>query len=58
MYRIPRIDVNGVKIFEVGEKCYFEDLGLRNVLRTFDFKNDINPDYALEISKGYLKTFE
>ena len=42
IYRIPRIDVNGLKIFEVGEKYYFEDLGLRNAIRTFDFKKDVN----------------
>lgn len=27
-----RTDIRGMKIFEVGEKFYFEDLGLRNIL--------------------------
>ena len=27
-----RTDIRGMKIFEVGEKYYFEDLGLRNIL--------------------------
>lgn len=42
VYRTPRIDVNGLKIFEIGEKYYFEDLGLRNAIRVFNPKNDIN----------------
>lgn len=42
VYRVSRADVNGLKIFEVGEKYYFEDLGIRNTLRTFDFRRDIN----------------
>ena len=42
VYRTPRIDVNGLKIFEIGEKYYFEDLGLRNAIRVFNPKSDIN----------------
>ncbi|MDR2963232.1 MAG: ATP-binding protein [Bacteroidales bacterium] len=42
VYRIPRADVVGLKIFEVGEKYYFEDIGIRNSLRTFNFRKDIN----------------
>ena len=42
VYRIPRADVNGLKIFEVGEKYYFEDIGIRNALRTFNLRKDIN----------------
>ncbi len=42
IYRVPRADVNGLKIFEVGEKYYFEDLGIRNILRSFNFKKDVN----------------
>lgn len=30
--KVMRMDVNGKKIFEIGEKYYFEDLGLRNTL--------------------------
>jgi len=40
-YRIPRADVNGLKIFEIGEKYYFEDIGIRNALRTFNLPKDI-----------------
>lgn len=42
IYKVPRVDVKGMKIFEVGEKYYFEDLGLRNAIRRFDFRSDIN----------------
>jgi predicted AAA+ superfamily ATPase len=31
-----------LKIFEVGEKYYFEDLGLRNCIRGFDVRKDIH----------------
>lgn len=32
---VKRIDIEGKKIFEVGEKIYFEDLGIRNALSGF-----------------------
>ncbi len=30
IHKVPRTDVVGKKVFEVGEKYYFEDLGIRN----------------------------
>jgi len=42
IHRVPRADVNGLKIFEIGEKYYFEDLGLRNSIRSFNYRGDIN----------------
>ena len=30
--KVPRYDIVGKRIFEIGEKYYFEDLGLRNAL--------------------------
>jgi hypothetical protein len=30
-----------LKIFEIGEKFYFEDLGLRNSIRPFNYRGDI-----------------
>ncbi len=33
IYKVPRIDIQGLKIFEIGEKYYFEDLGIRNAIR-------------------------
>ncbi len=32
IYKVQRIDVAGKKVFEVSEKYYFEDLGLRNAI--------------------------
>lgn len=40
--KVQRIDVRGLKKFEIGEKYYFEDLGLRNCIRGFDFGKDIH----------------
>ncbi len=40
--KVRRLDVNGLKKFEVGEKYYFEDLGLRNCLQNIDFTHDIH----------------
>ena len=32
IHRLPRYDIVGKRIFEVGEKYFFEDIGLRNAL--------------------------
>ena len=42
IHKVPRADINGLKIFEIGEKYYFEDLGLRNSVRSFNYRGDIN----------------
>jgi predicted AAA+ superfamily ATPase len=42
VYKVPRYDIAGLRIFEVGEKYYFEDIGLRNCIRGFDRRKDIN----------------
>jgi predicted AAA+ superfamily ATPase len=42
VYKVQRADVAGLKIFEVGEKYFFEDLGLRNAVRSFDYRRDVN----------------
>jgi hypothetical protein len=42
LHRVQRADINGMKIFEVGDKYYFEDLGLRNAIRSFEYRNDVN----------------
>ena len=39
--KVKRFDIKGRKIFEVNDKFYFTDLGLRNSLQTFNIK-DIN----------------
>ncbi len=39
--KVQRIDVKGLKKFEIGDKYYFEDLGLRNCKQHLEFVNDI-----------------
>jgi predicted AAA+ superfamily ATPase len=41
IHKVQRYDLNGLKIFETGGKYYFEDLGLRNVIRGFDRRKEI-----------------
>lgn len=36
IYKVSRTDLQGMKYFEIGEKYYFEDLGLRNAIVGFD----------------------
>ena len=40
--RVPRIDIAGLRKFELGDKYYFEDLGLRNCYLGFSLQNDIH----------------
>jgi uncharacterized protein len=42
IHKVQRYDISGLKIFEVSEKYYFEDIGLRNCIRGFNRMNDIN----------------
>ncbi len=37
--KVKRQDINGKKIFEIGEKYYFEDLGIRNNIAGFSPKD-------------------
>lgn len=58
IYKVPRIDLNGMKIFEISEKYYFEDLGVRNALAGGYKPNDIakvleNIVYKDLITRGY-----
>lgn len=39
--KVQRAEVQGLKIFEQGEKYFFEDLGLRNCIRTFSYQREI-----------------
>jgi predicted AAA+ superfamily ATPase len=41
VHKVVRSDVAGMKIFEIGEKYYFEDLGLRNVISGYNAVKDI-----------------
>lgn len=40
--KVRRIDVNGLHTFEIGDKYYFEDLGLRNCHFGFNLQQDIH----------------
>ena len=42
IYKIQRMDIQGMKLFEIGDKYYFEDLGIRNAIRRSDYRRDIN----------------
>lgn len=42
IHKVRRIDVNGLKTFEIGDKYYFEDLGLRNCHFGFTMQKDIH----------------
>lgn len=37
--KVKRAEINGKKIFEIGEKYYFEDLGIRNFISGFYLKD-------------------
>lgn len=40
--KVQRIDVKGLKKFEIGDKYYFEDLGIRNCKQYLEYAKDIN----------------
>ncbi|MDR3140461.1 MAG: ATP-binding protein [Tannerellaceae bacterium] len=42
VHKVQRFDIAGLKLFEVGEKYYFEDLGLRNCICGSDTRKDIH----------------
>jgi len=59
IHKVQRTDINGLKIFEIGEKYYFEDLGLRNSIAGFNMRQDLhkileNAVYLHLIQLGYL----
>lgn len=58
VHKVMRAEVGGLKVFEIGEKYYFEDLGLRNALTGFNQKTDIhklleNAVYLHLLQNGY-----
>ncbi|MDR2465991.1 MAG: ATP-binding protein [Prevotellaceae bacterium] len=58
VHKVRRYDISGLKIFETGEKYYFEDLGLRNCIRGFNSRKDIrklmeNAVYLHLVQSGY-----
>lgn len=35
IHKVPRFDITGKRIFEIGDKFYFEDIGLRNAIYNY-----------------------
>jgi predicted AAA+ superfamily ATPase len=42
IHKVVRSEIGGLKIFEIGEKYYFEDIGLRNAIVGFNQRADIH----------------
>ena len=42
IHKARRVDIQGLKLFEVGEKYYFEDLGIRNAIQGFNPLTEIH----------------
>lgn len=40
--KVGRIEINGLKKFEIGDKYFFEDIGLRNCFSGFSLQRDIH----------------
>ena len=58
VHKVVRSEIGGLKIFEIGEKYYFEDLGLRNSLKRFNRAADThkvleNAVYLYLIQRNY-----
>jgi Predicted ATPase (AAA+ superfamily) len=58
VYKVVRSEVSGLKIFEIGEKYYFEDIGLKNTISGVNMSTEIhklmeNAVYLHLIQCGY-----
>lgn len=42
IHKVKRVDLNGLNTFEIGDKYYFEDIGLRNCHAGFTMQRDIH----------------
>ena len=63
LHNVKRMDISGKKIFEIGEKYYFEDIGLRNafweyrpddigkIMENAVYKQLIYDDYEIKIGQ-------
>jgi len=63
IHRVRRMEISGKKIFETGEKYYFEDIGLRNafweyrlddigkIMENIVYKQLVNEDYDIKIGQ-------
>lgn len=58
IHKVQRSEIGGLKIFEIGEKYYFEDIGLRNSIIGFNQRADLhklleNAVYLHLLHQGY-----
>ena len=58
VHKVARSEIGGLKIFEIGEKYYFEDIGLRNSIVGFNQRTDLhklleNVVYIHLLHQGY-----
>lgn len=58
VHKVVRSEIGGLKIFEIGEKYYFEDIGLRNAIIGFNQQADLhklleNVVYLHLLHQGY-----
>lgn len=58
VHKVVRSEIGGLKIFEIGEKYYFEDIGLRNSIVGFNQRTDLhklleNVVYIHLLHQGY-----
>lgn len=58
VHKVVRSEIGGLKIFEIGEKYYFEDIGLRNSIVGFNQRADLhklleNVVYIHLLHQGY-----
>ena len=58
VHKVVRSEIGGLKIFEIAEKFYFEDLGLRNAIKGFNQKTELhklleNAVYLHLLQRGY-----
>jgi uncharacterized protein len=63
IHKVARYDITGKKIFEINDKYYFEDIGLRHTLKPYDpkevnkyienlvFRHLIDNDYQVNVGK-------
>ncbi|MDR1972331.1 MAG: ATP-binding protein [Treponema sp.] len=58
IHRLERTDIRGLKVFEIGEKYYFEDIGIRNLLAGIEGDHDMakrveHAVYLFLIQRGF-----
>lgn len=57
VHRVERYDLTGKRIFEIGEKYYFENLGLRNVITAEGFFGNTHKGIHVYSIREFLTGF-